>query len=180
MGLLIDNLQNVTRFGRETEMEWQHIQQLGQIPARCSDQPSVLKKVGLVPSGTKGIWKARLPGALAGCRVLVVEDDYFLADDMKIFLSRAGADVIGPVPTLAAALAGLSGQLDAAVLDINLRGEPVWPLADALMLRKVPFIFATSYGPEVIPLAYAAIPHWVKPLNVEGLVGALLDLVEAM
>lgn len=180
MGLLIDNLQSVTHLEWGTEMGWQHIQQLVHIPAQCSDQPSVPKKVGLVPSGTKGTWKARLPGALAGCSVLVVEDDYFLADDMKIVLSRAGADVIGPVPTLVAALAKLSGQLDAAVLDINLRGEPVWPLADALIMRKVPFIFVTGYGPEVIPLAYAAVPHWVKPLNVEGLAGALLALVEAM
>ncbi len=161
-------------------MEWQSIQQSSRVPARCSDQPSVLKKLGLVPPGTIGTWKVRLPDALAGCRVLVVEDDYFLANDMGTVLSRAGADVIGPVPTLAAAWAGLSGQLDAAVLDINLRGEPVWPLADALIARKVPFIFATGYGPEVIPLAYTGIPHWVKPLNVERIVDTLLALVGAM
>lgn len=123
--------------------------------------------------------KVRPPGAFAGCRVLVVEDDYFLADDMGTVLSRAGVDVVGPMPTLAASLAGLSGRLDAAVLNINLRGEQVWPLADALMARRVPFIFATGYGPEVIPLAYAAIPHWVKPLNVERLVDAVLALVGA-
>lgn len=133
-----------------------------------------------MPPGTMDTWKVRLPDTLAGCRVLVVEDDYFLADDMRTVLSQAGATVIGPMPTLATTLPGLSCQLNAAVLAITLHGEPVWPLADILMARKVPFIFVTGYGPEVVPLAYAAIPHWLKPLDVERLADALRTLIEAM
>ena len=115
--------------------------------------------------------------ALAGRRVLVVEDDYFLADDIGAALWQAGASVVGPVPTLAGALAQLSTPVDAAVLDISLRGEFAWPLVDMLLAREVPFLFATGYGPEAVPPAYAAVPHWLKPLDADELVCALSALV---
>lgn len=130
-------------------------------------------------------WRAGVAGnkdrpaldALAGRRVLVVEDDYFLADDIGAALWQAGASVVGPVPTLTDALARLSTPVDAAMLDICLRGEFAWPLVDMLLARGVPFLFATGYGPEVVPPAYAAVPHWLKPLDADELVCALSALV---
>src|SRR3712207_954447 len=96
---------------------------------------------------------ARFEEPLAGRRVLVVEDEYFIADDIARALRKLGAEVVGPLASRDEALdAFSSGQsIDAAVLDINLRGDAVYPVADALRGRKVPFVFATGYDPATIP-----------------------------
>src|SRR4051812_8554423 len=79
--------------------------------------------------------------SLQGCRVLVVEDDYFLAEELCAGFRESGAEVIGPVGELEAALALIDRQprLQGAVLDINLRGEMVFPVADQLTQRGIPF-----------------------------------------
>ena len=83
---------------------------------------------------------------LAGFRILVVEDEYYLADEARSILSGMGAEIIGPVPTIQQANAMLlnNAQIDGALLDVNLRGELVFDLADALQARGVPFAFATG------------------------------------
>ena len=120
------------------------------------------------------------PQRLAGCRILVVEDEYFLADDVARILLRHGVDAVGPVPTRDDALACLSSEerLDAAVLDINLRGEMSFPVADALAARGVPFVFTTGYEPAAIPSAYRHVPHLEKPFETEALVQVLSDLLQ--
>ena len=112
---------------------------------------------------------------LQGRRVLVVEDDYIMAEDLKAELEGIGAEVIGPVADLAGALDLLaSGPLpDAAVLDINLGGEMVFPLADTLRDRGVPFVFATGYDEWSIPEAYAHLPRLEKPLDMRQVAQAL-------
>lgn len=137
----------------------------------CPDarSPAVLCSGSASPGG-----EAEPREALAGRRVLVVEDEYFLADDIARALDRLGAEVVGPVPTLAGALACLDGELiAAAVLDINLRGEMAWPLADALAARGVPFMFATGYDQATVPAAYRGVPRWEKPFDPESLARAL-------
>jgi hypothetical protein len=64
-------------------------------------------------------------------------------------------------------------RIDAAVLDINLRGDPIYPLADVLSGRGVPFVFATGYDLASIPEPYRQIPRWEKPFDPEALVEAL-------
>jgi len=90
---------------------------------------------------------------LEGKRILLVEDEYFIVQDLARAFSAAGATVLGPAATLSEALELVvsSGALDGAVLDINLQGEMVFPLADVLVNRGVPFVFATGYGQEAIP-----------------------------
>lgn len=111
---------------------------------------------------------------LKGRRVLVVEDEYFLADDMARALESLGAQVVGPVPTRERALALITSEaLDAAVLDINLKGDAVFPVADALGARGVPYVFATGYDLSSLPEAYQAIPRWEKPFNPHELARAL-------
>ncbi|PVE24785.1 hypothetical protein DC522_09230 [Microvirga sp. KLBC 81] len=117
--------------------------------------------------------------ALARCRVLVVEDEYFIADDMARALQKIGAEVVGPIPKKDRALALLSSgeQIDAAVLDINLRGEEVFAVADALTERGIPFVFATGYDASSIPPSYKGIPRWEKPFSPDALARALPGIV---
>jgi len=60
-------------------------------------------------------------------------------------------------------------RLDGAVLDINLRGERAYPVADALSDRGVPFVFTTGYDTQVIPAPYARVPRCEKPVDLEQL-----------
>lgn len=114
--------------------------------------------------------------AAAGKRVLVAEDEYFIAKGLARHLREMGAEVVGPVPTVAEALQALQGgAVDAAVLDINLRGDPVYPVADALLARGVPFVFATGYATSAIPERYAAIARCEKPVEPEAFVRILFD-----
>lgn len=100
-------------------------------------------------------------------RILVVEDEYLLADAITDALKALGAHVVGPIGQLSEALALMqTATLDGAVLDINLRGEMVFPLADALTARGVPYVFTTGYGQENIPARYKDIPILPKPVDV--------------
>ena len=118
-------------------------------------------------------------GVLADHRVLIVEDEYFLADDMAQVLERLGAHVVGPVQTPAKALALLANEpVDAAILDINLKGQVVFPVADALREQGVPFVFATGYDESAVPETYRDVPRWEKPFRPEDLARALPGLVQ--
>src|SRR3712207_5263467 len=116
-------------------------------------------------------------GALRGRRVLVVEDEYFIADDVAKALRTLGAEVVGPVPTREEALAIISGQeVHLAVLDINLQDQMVYPVADALRDRGVPFVFATGYDARAVAEGYLDVPRWEKPFEPDKLAGALAGL----
>lgn len=113
--------------------------------------------------------------SLAGRTILLVEDDFIIALDQAAMLEEAGARVVGLAPTVAAALdlvAG-SGHLDGAVLDVNLRGETSYPVADALRTRSVPFVFLTGYDPSIIAADYAGVPVCQKPLDLQRVAGAI-------
>ena len=112
-------------------------------------------------------------------RVLIVEDDYLIADDLAYSLEDLGMEVVGPAPSVEAALQLLEDEgerLDGAVLDINLRDQRVYPVANALTARGVPFVFTTGYDPETIPQAYAAAPRCEKPVDKRKLVRWLSDV----
>ena len=117
---------------------------------------------------------------LSGRRVLVVEDEFFIADDLARLLARLGGEVVGPVPTCEQALGLLSGpeRIDLAVLDIDLRGESAFPIADALTERGVPFLFATGYEQASVPDRFRHRPLWEKPFDPDNLVRALPGLSE--
>lgn len=116
------------------------------------------------------------PDALLGRKVLLVEDDYFIADEMRRTILRSGAEVLGPVASVDKALALIaeSSEIDAAVLDVNLRDVMVFPVADALTSRGVPFIFATGYEDTAIPSRYAHVQRCEKPVEADALAQALL------
>lgn len=104
---------------------------------------------------------------LAGRRVLLVEDEYFIAEDMACQLEAGGAEVVGPAASVDAAI-GLIEQterIDGAVVDVNLQGVMSWPVADALLRRGVPFVFATGYDRASIPERYSEIACCEKPVD---------------
>jgi CheY-like chemotaxis protein len=104
--------------------------------------------------------------SLRGRRLLIVEDEYFLAQDLTDYFQQLGVEVIGPVGSVSEALELLeSADVHGAVLDINLRGERVYPVADVLRQKHVPFIFASGYGGETEPAAYADVPRCIKPVD---------------
>lgn len=112
-----------------------------------------------------------------GRRVLLVEDDYLIVLDLVQELESSGAHVIGPVPDMASALALLSApdsKISGAVIDISLRGQMAWPLADALMARGLPFAFASGYGDDFIPSRYDQVPRLGKPATARGVADALM------
>jgi two-component SAPR family response regulator len=114
---------------------------------------------------------------LEGVRVLVVEDDFLVALLFEDVLASAGCTVLGPVPRLAAAVAAAAQELcDVAVLDINLAGDWVYPVAAVLAERNVPFLFVTGYC--AIPPEYAGRPCIAKPFTGEQLSRALVNLVK--
>lgn len=105
---------------------------------------------------------------LADCRILVVEDDYFIAQDVQRSLERAGAAVIGPAPSVSEALDLIQTEpkLDAAVLDVNLGEERSFPVAQVLEAQGIPFLFATGYDSADIPAEWQHATIAMKPLRI--------------
>jgi DNA-binding LytR/AlgR family response regulator len=114
-------------------------------------------------------------GDFRGRRVLIVEDDYFLAEFIAKGLAAAGAEVVGPVGDVDDALDLIDAMehLDGAVLDLNLHGEMAFPVADALMERNVHLVFATGYDRAMIPARFASIRRCEKPVNLSRIGEAL-------
>ncbi len=102
-------------------------------------------------------------GTLAGKRVLLVEDQFLIAEPMADALREAGYAVTGPLPTVSEALlAAVTEDLDAAVLDINLEDAFVWPAARALQARGIPFVFTTGYADTMRPPPELADTPWIE------------------
>jgi CheY-like chemotaxis protein len=117
---------------------------------------------------------------LHGRRVLIVEDEYLLAQDMADYFDDIGAEVLGPAATVADALALInSAEVQGAILDVNLRGERVYPVADVLRQKQIPFVFASGYGGELEPPAYAGVPRCIKPVELALVAEALCDEIES-
>ena len=103
---------------------------------------------------------------LAGRVVLVVEDEYFLADDVVSALRALGAETVGPIGNLSlAAEAVASRPIDGAALDVNVRGQLIFPVARELQARNIPFIFMTGYDQGAIPSEYQHLQRCEKPFN---------------
>jgi len=117
---------------------------------------------------------------LEGVRVLVVEDEYLVAILIEEILESAGCVVMGPIPRLPEALdAAHHDNCDAAVLDVNLAGQRIDPVADALSERNVPFMFVTGYGANALPGEYAERPLIHKPFRMADLLSAVSSLMKA-
>ena len=112
---------------------------------------------------------------IEGRRVLVVEDEFLIAEDIRQQLESLGARVLGPVPRVTAALRLIdSGQaVDGATLDVTLGSERSFPIADALRARGVPFVFVTGCDEWTLPDVYRDVPRYRKPADLSGIAEAL-------
>ena len=103
-----------------------------------------------------------------GLRVLVVEDEALVAMLLEDMLADHGCVVAGAASRIGQALdllADPSVVFDAAILDVNLGGEPIFPVAEALAARGFPFVFATGYGAGGLPESWRNRPTLQKPFN---------------
>jgi DNA-binding response OmpR family regulator len=112
-------------------------------------------------------------------RILVVEDEFLLAEELQYELASAGAVVIGMASTVADALEliRVESHLDAAILDVNLGGTPVFPVADRLREQGVPFVFTTGYDASAIPTRFKDSLSCEKPFDVTCLLKSIRQLL---
>lgn len=108
--------------------------------------------------------------SLAGCRILVVEDEMLIALIIEETLQDLGCVVVGPVGRVDAALQLAKDEtLDAAILDVSIRGGKVYPVAEQLLARGIPFVLASGYGDWALPDAFQAQPRLTKPFTPQRL-----------
>ena len=108
------------------------------------------------------------------CRVLVVEDEAMIAMLVEDMVLDFGSEVVGPVANMKDAVNhARSAELDAAILDINVGGSVIFPVADILTERGIPLIFATGYGSQGVPARFHNRPTLPKPFSYQSLAEAL-------
>jgi CheY-like chemotaxis protein len=114
----------------------------------------------------------------AGKRILVAEDEFFVALAVEETLQSLGQIVLGPFSDLAEATeVATREQVDAAILDINLRGEMVYPLANYLRQHGVPFVFTTGYTSKDLPEQFRACECLRKPVSRRTLTEAVRHML---
>jgi len=117
---------------------------------------------------------------LSGRRILIVEDDYYLASDAQRALHLDGAEIVGPFPNESMALSAIATQhICAALVDINLGAGVSFSTAQALRVRGVPVLFLTGHDQIVIPDVFGDVQRIEKPADMDHVVRAVRDLCRA-
>jgi CheY-like chemotaxis protein len=103
-------------------------------------------------------------------RILLVEDSPVLGEVVAAMLADLGCEVVGPIGNMAYALEAAAGEpLDAAVIDLNIRGGKVYPVAERLAARGIPFLVVSGYGDWTMPAEWRERPRLTKPFTPEAL-----------
>jgi CheY-like chemotaxis protein len=111
---------------------------------------------------------------LKGVRVFVVEDEFAVLMLLEDMLMELGCELVGSASRMPEAISGAQNSgCDAAVLDVNINGEPIDPVAEVLAARQVPMVFSTGYGRTGINVRWRGHPVLQKPYRVEELAAAL-------
>jgi CheY-like chemotaxis protein len=113
---------------------------------------------------------------LDSLRILVVEDELIIALNLEDMLASFGCEVVGPFAHISEAeQAARSERLDGALLDVNVRGRLVYPVAEILLARKVPVLFCSGYSDtSIMPERFARVPQMSKPYAESSLREAML------
>ncbi len=132
---------------------------------------------GITPRGGPGH-----QGGLYGLRVFVVEDEAMVAMMLEDMLADFGCIVMGVAGTVGQALERVttSSMIDAAILDVNIGGEKIFPVADVLMEREIPFVFSTGYGPGNLAERYPLSQTLSKPYLPATLAKVLADCCDRL
>jgi DNA-binding response OmpR family regulator len=119
------------------------------------------------------------PCSLAGSRILVVEDDYFIAQEICMALQSDGASIVGPAPDLRSSLELIEREeIDCAVLDINLHGEYTFELARQLRKRGTPSVLATGFDDAILPLQLNQTLRFTKPVDLDALLRTVRSICQ--
>lgn len=112
--------------------------------------------------------------------VLLVEDEAILRMLLEDMIEDLGFELAASVDSIHAAQGAITGgcAIGAAIVDVNLGGEPSFPVADLLLQRQVPFLFSTGYGPEGIPERFRDVPVLAKPYRRDDIHAALRGLLD--
>jgi DNA-binding response OmpR family regulator len=125
---------------------------------------------------TVGTTLSSTSGDLDGFRVLVVEDDYIVAQEVSSTLRERGAMVVGPVPDVAKGRSlAETNRIDCALLDVNLKGQLVFDLAHLLIDKGIRPIFTTGYDTSFLPADLRDSVCLQKPVDTEDLVRSILE-----
>lgn len=113
---------------------------------------------------------------LSGRNVLIVEDESLVAMLLETILEDMGCTTVGPASSVEEGLALIEGgtALDAALLDVNVAGVKIFPIAEALAARDVPFVFSTGYGEGGLPDEWKGRPTLQKPFSEAAVQNALM------
>jgi CheY-like chemotaxis protein len=115
---------------------------------------------------------------LSGKHILIVEDEALVAMLIETVLEDCGCTIVGPCGTVEKALqAAQTEEFDLAVLDVNLHGQKVYPVAEVLTERRIPFVFLSGYGDEAIPPGRGAWKVCAKPFKTDDLIRLLSDAI---
>ncbi len=118
--------------------------------------------------------------SLAGLRILLVEDEGAISLLLESLLQALGCRVVGVAASLDEALALSRGVVvDIALLDVNIAGTPVYPLAEQLRARSVPIVFSTGYGVAGLAEPWRSAPVLLKPFTVGQLASVLRRVRQA-
>lgn len=118
------------------------------------------------------------PVETAGLRVLIVEDDMIVAFMIEDFFTDLACQIVSVEMRLEPAIeAARRGEIDFALLDINLNGEESFPVAEVLQQRGVPFVFATGYSGTIIPARFAGTEVLAKPFDASNLRAMLAQVL---
>jgi PAS domain S-box-containing protein len=156
---------SITQGGGEAGFEWRDDGLKFRLTLSCSRKPALSRPASPRPPANANA-NAK--------RVLVVEDEAMIGMLTASMVEELGYAPLGPMTNLADANEVIDrDKFDVAVIDLNLNGHPAYPLADALSLKGVPFIFVTGYAPDTIDRRFAHVPLIQKPIPREELASAI-------
>lgn len=116
-----------------------------------------------------------------GLKILVVEDEALVALNLEDMLLELGCQVVGPVMRINSALETVGGDFsaDLAILDVNIAGAPVYPVAEVLSRRGTPIVFATGYGRSGLPEDWQHCPVLQKPYTADDVLASIRQVLTA-